>query len=172
MSIIKNKIFPGETEFSRKIAIAGIIVFVVLAGVYIITRRRQAAPPLTPPPVTGDVSIQAGFFTVSYSPSTITLKKGDVKPMSATIKVIPLEGFSESVLFAIDGIWKDGELLADSKMLKASFKPKTLEGKDFEKGTVLTVRSSATIAQGMYFISYRAQSSKVKKDFIAPVNVE
>lgn len=149
-------------------------VVLVLAGIYWfgVRQKKTELIPLQPTPIQGDVSIQAGFFTVSQSHIRIAIKKGDVKPILVTIKVIPLEGFSDPVLFAVDGVLKDGEPLADSKTLKASFKPVRLESKNFEKGTVLAITPSATITTGAYFISYRARSSKIKKDFGVRVVVE
>ena len=142
------------------------------ATVVVLNWRRPVQVQETKPSAYGDTSIQAGFFTVSQSPGNITIKRGDTKSISVKIIVIPLESALDNVTFYAGDVFKDGISVKEQNVLRAEIVGSGLAPKDFNKGITLTITPSKRISAGPYVISYRVQSSKVKKDFIVPVKVE
>lgn len=170
MEKFEDMIYPGAARPPsgiplRAIATTLFALFVVGGLIYLVARKGKEAPPPQPPPIQGDVSIQAGFFTVSQSPSRITIEQGDTKSIEVKIKVLPFEGFTDTVTFAVDDILKDGKSIKGEDLVKAAFSPAKLESKNFEKGTMLTVTPTTETTQGNYVLNYRVQSESVKKNF-------
>jgi len=170
----KNIIYPEEQKLREQsylkallIALAGLLI---IGGLYWFGTRSKKEE--LPPPVQGDVSIQAGFFTVSQSLRRITIEKGETKSIDVKITIIPLEGFKEPVTFAVDDILKNNVSVKKEGTLNIKFSPSKLESKDFEKGAVLTITPSKEVAIGQYGISYRVQSRNIAKNFFIPIVVQ
>lgn len=173
----KNIIYPEPSktveEFSTKTALIVLAGILVIAGIYWFgTRSKKETSPALPPPIQGDVSIQAGFFTVSQTPGRITIKRGDTQRIVVKVMVTPLGDFNEKLDFFVEDITKENSSVRSKNSLTAKFSRETLESKDFVKGIELFITPGVTLTPGRYVIIYRTQSKSVKKNFIVPIIVE
>ena len=143
-----------------KIAVFLLVIFLILFGIYRFVLSLE---------ITAQVAKKD--FTVSYSPSTVFMQEGKADNAEVNIALIPLEGFNESVIFAVGDVLQNEESIKGKNILYAEFLTEKLEGNNFSDGVLLKVTSTDKIAKGSYAITYTAKSPSVEKIFIVPVVV-
>lgn len=157
-----EKILPSLKRW--QIFLATVAIAAVGTYYWFSLRPQEASPP---PPIQGDVSIQAGFFTVSQSERRITIKQGDTKAIKVAVKLIPLENFKETVSFSIQDILQSGRSIKNERMLRAEFNPIKSETE-----SMLAITPSKELEKGDYTIIYAVSGKSIRKTYNVMVKVE
>ncbi len=113
----------------------------------------------------------AGDFTLAYSPPMPAIDNDDPSVESVNIRILPIDGFKDTVNLKVIDIGYDGNSVTGQNLLDAKLSLNSIDYTNFGRGTILSITPANYLAEGRYVISIIASTQNGKKDFFIPVIV-